>query len=75
MNHYSELLEYIKSVAEGGDYINTVTQGEEAETDKGLIFPLLHISIDNGSFSNGQTVIFDVVLVLFLWVDALTSVD
>lgn len=64
MNHYTELLNYIKEVAEGGNYINTVTQGDldEAYVNKSDIYPLLHISIDNGSFSNGQTIIFDVVL-------------
>ena len=64
MNHYTALLEYIKQLGEADSYINTVTQGnlDEAFLNKSDVYPLLHIAIDSGSFSNGSTVSFDVVL-------------
>ena len=62
MNHYTELLEYIKTLGEVDPFINTITQGDfdEVDIDKGNIPPLLHIDVVGGSFSNGQTVIFNV---------------
>jgi len=64
MNQYSELLYYIKSLADADVFINTVTQGEQDEIDlnKANIFPLLHVFVSGGSFNNGQTVTFNVQL-------------
>lgn len=64
LNQYSELLRYIKQLGDNDTYINTITQGDlsEAYLSKTNIFPLLHISIDAGSFSNGSTVLFRVIL-------------
>lgn len=58
LNHYSELLIYIKSLADADPFINTVTQGsfDKLDLDKGNIFPILHIMITGGSFTNGQTI-------------------
>ncbi len=61
MNHYSELLYYIKSLVEQDSYINTITKGE-IDLNKENIFPLFNISILSGSFTNGQTINFNVEL-------------
>lgn len=62
MNQYSELLYYIKQLLESDDMVHTVTKGQMPEKDleKFNIYPLCHIDISGGSFSNGQTVSFDV---------------
>lgn len=67
MNHYSNLLSYIKQLAEQDVFVNTVTQGEweRLDLDKGNIFPLVHIQINGAGFSNGQTVTFDVQIGCF----------
>ena len=64
MNQYSQLLNYIKQLGESDSFVNTVVQGDisDAFLDKGEIYPLLHIDTRNGSFSNGQTIIFNVEL-------------
>ena len=64
MNQYSELLIYLKTLAEQDEFINTVTQGEQDEFDlnKANIFPIFHIFINGASFTTGQTVVFDVSL-------------
>lgn len=64
MNQYSELLLYIKSLGEQDVFINTITQGDlqESYLSKADVYPLLHISIDSGSFTNGSTVLFNVLL-------------
>jgi hypothetical protein len=62
MNQYSELLNYLKGLAEADDFINTVTQGDTSDydLDKGNIFPLLNIDIQTAGFTNGNTITFDV---------------
>lgn len=67
MNQYTELLYYIKSLGEADTYVNTITQGEfdKLDLDKANIFPLLHASITGGSFTNGQTVVFNVQIGCF----------
>lgn len=64
MNHYTELLYYIKQLAEQDSYIKTVTKDadDSIDLDKGNIFPMLNIDIISGSFTNGQTVKFNVTL-------------
>lgn len=64
MNQYSELLRYIKQLGTDDVFVNTITQGElkEAYLSKADIYPLLHVAIDSGSFSNGSTVLFRVLL-------------
>lgn len=63
MNQYTELLIYLKSLAKlyGA---NTVTKDapDSVDLQKTNIFPLVNISIANGSFSNGSTISFNVVL-------------
>ena len=62
MNQYTQILTYIKTLGEADPFINTITQGdfEDVDLDKGLVFPLLHVTIDGGNFTNGQTIIFNV---------------
>ena len=62
MNQYTELLYYLKQFAEEDSFVNTVTQGEfdRLDLDKGNIFPLVHIQINSGNFTNGQVVRFNI---------------
>jgi len=64
MNQYSELLYFLKGLAEAHPLVNTVTKGDVSKMDleKANIYPLVHISVDNANFTNGQTIIFDVTL-------------
>ena len=64
MNHYSQLLYYIKQLAEEDENVNHVTKGNltEADVDKMIIPPLVNIDINSGSFTNGNTVNFTVEL-------------
>ena len=61
LNHYTELLYFIKELADSDPLVNTVTQGEfdKLDLDKMNIFPLVHISIGDASFGS-STVSFDV---------------
>lgn len=58
LNHYSALLDYIKSLLEKDPLVNTITQGDfdKIDLNKMNIYPLVHIYIGDGSFSNGQTI-------------------
>lgn len=62
MNHYSQLLAYIKLLAEADSFVNTVTQGEfdMIDLNKMNLYPLVHIYIGDASFTNGQSVNFNV---------------
>lgn len=64
MNQYSQLLNYIKQLGESDLFVNTIAQGniDEAFLDKGEIYPLLHIDIRTGSFTNGNVIILNVEL-------------
>jgi hypothetical protein len=63
MNQYTELLNYLKLLALRYG-ANTVTKDapDSIDLQKTNIFPLVNISIANGSFSNGSTISFNVVL-------------
>ena len=60
---YSELLRYIKSLAETEEYINTTTMGEDLDLDKSNIFPLFNVDVTGASFTSNATVSFDVTMV------------
>ena len=62
MNHYTELLTYIKSLAAADPFVNTVTQGDfdVIDLNKMNLYPLVHIYIGDASFTNGQSVNFNV---------------
>ena len=62
MNIYSQVLEYIKQLGESDIFVNTITQGNQLDLNKANIFPLLNISINTGSFSNGATIVLNVEL-------------
>ena len=42
---YSQLLKYIKSLAQSEEYINTSTMGEELDLNKSNIFPLFNVDV------------------------------
>lgn len=67
MNQYSELLYYIKSLADADELVNTITKGdfEKLDLDKKNIFPLVHINITDGGFTNGSVVRFGVQIGAF----------
>jgi len=62
MNHYTELLYYLKGILESDPLVNTVTQGEldMVSLNKMDIYMLCHIVINEPLFTNGQTVGFNV---------------
>ena len=65
MNHYSQVLEYLKGLAEADDFVNTVTQGDMSDVDlnKANIFNMVHIDVLSFSFGEGgRTIIFDLEL-------------
>ena len=64
MNAYSTLLIYLKRLAEEDANVNHVTKGDfnEVDLDKMIIPPVVNINILSGSFSNGNTVSFNVEL-------------
>lgn len=71
MNQYTELLYYIKKLADSDPLVHKVTQGQADEIDfnKMNITPLVHIYIGAGSFTNGSTIIFNVELAAVSLVD------
>lgn len=62
MNTYTQLLRYLKLLAEQDIFINTVTKGDfdSIDLDKKNIFPLCHISIGNASFPSHSVIRYDV---------------
>ena len=63
MEAYTQLLYYLKTLGDADDYINTVTKdGDDLDLDKGIVYPLLDISINTGSFPSTALVRFNVQL-------------
>jgi hypothetical protein len=62
MNHYTQVLSYLKELAESDSFVNTVTQGDMSDVDinKMNVFNLVHIDVLTAGFTNGQTVTFDI---------------
>jgi len=62
MNQYTQLLYYIKQLAEADELVNTVTKGDFAlvDLDKANIFQLVHINITGSNFPSDQTILFNV---------------
>jgi hypothetical protein len=54
MNHYTQILSYIKDLADSDPLVNKVTQGQANKKlfDKITLFPLVHIYV--GGFSYGE---------------------
>lgn len=67
MNQYTELLSYIKLLAEQDEYINTVLEGDADDSylDKNDIYPVFNVNIVSGGFTNGNSVRFSVILECF----------
>jgi len=65
MNHFTQLLNYIKQIAEKDTNVNRVTYGQlgDVDLDKMIIPPVVNVNINSGSFTNGNTVNFTVELV------------
>lgn len=61
---YSELLYYLKGLAENTPLVNTVTRGEISglDLDKANIYPLVHIDIAQGVFNEAVTMSYDVYI-------------
>lgn len=64
MNQYTQILYYLKELAERDGFVNTVKQGEISELDieKTNIFPLVNIAVTGGGFTNGSTITFNIDL-------------
>ena len=64
MNQYTELLMFIKQLAENQEMVNTVTQGrlDTFDLNKANLYQIVHIEVNGGSFTTGQTIILSVVL-------------
>tara|TARA_R110000787_G_scaffold130386_3_gene242329 strand:+ start:251 stop:841 length:591 start_codon:yes stop_codon:yes gene_type:complete len=64
MNHYTEILAYIKTLALQDSLVNVVTQGEytDLDIDKMNVFPFVHVQVNGAGFTNGSSVIFNVQL-------------
>ncbi len=65
MNQHTEILYYLKSIADSDPFINTVTKGDvdEIDLENSNIYPLLHITLGlSGNFTNTQTIVFNVEL-------------
>jgi hypothetical protein len=52
MNHYTELLRYVRSLSDEDPFVNTTTQGidEDMDLDKGNIYPLFNIELFDMAF-------------------------
>lgn len=64
MNHYTQLLYFLKQLAESHPLVNTVTQGnaDNIDLEKSNIFPLVHLTIEDANFTNGKTLVFPVTI-------------
>ena len=63
LNHYTQITEFVKQLAESDPLVNKVTQGfaDEIAFDKMVLFPLVHLYVGNFSIAeNGSTVLWDV---------------
>jgi len=67
MNQYTQILNYLKSLADADVFINTVTKGDWAkqELNKNIKFPQCHINVTDANFNNGNTIVFGVQIGVF----------
>jgi len=67
LNQYSQLLNYLKSLADADVFINTVTKGDwsKQELNKSIKFPQCHINVTDANFNNGSTIVFGVQIGVF----------
>ena len=64
MNSYTQLLYYIKGLAEFDPFVNEVAQGvlEDSQLNKANIYPLLHIDILDSTFLSDSVIRYSVKL-------------
>ena len=60
---YSELLRYIKSLAEAEEYIKTITMGGDIDLDQSSLYPIFNVEITGANFNSNSTVSFNVEMV------------
>lgn len=67
MNQLTQLYEYVKQLAEADEFVNTILKQDfnDIELKKEIIFPLLNVRIITGSFTNGQTINFNIQIGVF----------
>lgn len=67
MNQYTELLYYIKSLADADELVNTVSKGDfdELDLEPQNIYPLVHINITDAGLTNGSVVLFGIQIGAF----------
>lgn len=61
LNHYTQLLYYIKQLADSDPLVNKVTQGnvDQIDFNQMNLTPLVHINLSDALFTNGSTVVFN----------------
>lgn len=64
MGYFSSIINKIVEIAEADVLVNTVSMGsvEDIDLEKKNIYPLVHIDVEGGSFTNGQTVVLSLVI-------------
>lgn len=64
MNHYTQLLLFLKALAETHPLVSTVTHGnaDNIDLEKANIFPLVHLTIADAKFNNGKTLVFPITI-------------
>jgi hypothetical protein len=67
LNQLTQLYEYVKQLAEADEFVNTILKQDfnDIELKKEIIFPLLNVRIITGSFTNGQTINFNIQIGVF----------
>jgi hypothetical protein len=67
MNQLTQLYGYVRQLAKVDGFVNTITKVDfnDIELKKEIIFPLLNVRIITGSFTNGQTINFNIQIGVF----------
>jgi hypothetical protein len=76
MNHYTELLRYVRSLSDEDPFVNTTTQGidEDMDLDKGNIYPLFNIELFDATFPR-NTVTFQLEMTCLQQRDTNKTID
>lgn len=64
MGYFSTIVNKIVEIAENDSLVNTIALGEVEDMDleEKNIYPLVHIDVEGGSFSNGQTLTLNLIV-------------
>ena len=67
MNQLTQLYSYTKQLAEADTFVNSVRKLDfnDIDLDKEIVFPLVNIRINQGSFTNGSTIKFNIQIGCF----------